>query len=70
MSARLLLSAVLGALLMAGIGGHPSAAGNAFPVVPVLAAACSVVLACAVMAWLLVRILHRASSCPHLRTVT
>lgn len=69
MSPRLVLSAVFGALLMAGLGGHPSATGNAFPVLPVLAAAGSVVLACAVMAWLLVRILHRCSSCPHLRTV-
>jgi len=70
MNLRLLLSAVLGALVMAALGGQPSSAGSASPVLPVLIAACSVTLACAVLAWLLVRILHRFHSCPHLRTVT
>lgn len=70
MSPRLLLSAVLGALLMAAIGNHPAPAGSPPPVVLVLIAACSVTLACALLAWVLVRILHRFHSCPHLRTVT
>ncbi len=71
MSARL-VSAALGVLLM--IVSHSpvavSVAGVTLHVPVAVIAASAVFLACAIGAVVLVRVLHRLQSCPHLRTVT
>jgi hypothetical protein len=45
-------------------------AGASVTIPGAFAAAAAIVLACAVLAWLTVRELHRFTSCPHPRAVT
>lgn len=65
MNAKLILAAVIGTLILA----HPHVSSAGLSLVPVYLAG-AVALACGVATLLVVRLLHRAVSCPHPHPIT